>query len=58
MSLSVPVIVLITLLCLAGAGFYCLLITRNLIKVVVGLQLLVKAAVVAFILAGHITGRC
>ncbi len=57
MSLSVPVIVLITLLCLAGAGFYCLLITRNLIKVVVGLQLLVKAAVVAFILAGHITGR-
>ena len=57
MSLSVPLIILITIFCLAGTGLYCLLITRNLIKVVVALQLLVKGAVLAFILAGNLTGQ-
>ncbi len=57
MSLSAPLIVLITIFCLAGTGLYCLLITRNLIKVVVALQLLVKGAVLAFILAGNLTGQ-
>jgi len=57
MSLSAPLIILITIFCLAGTGLYCLLITRNLIKVVVALQLLVKGAVLAFILAGNLTGQ-
>lgn len=57
MNLSVPLIILITIFCLAGTGLYCLLITRNLIKVVVALQLLVKGAVLAFILAGNLTGQ-
>jgi len=57
MSLSMPLIILITIFCLAGTGLYCLLITRNLIKVVVALQLLVKGAVLAFILAGNLTGQ-
>jgi NADH-quinone oxidoreductase subunit K len=54
MTFSVPFIVLLTVLSLAGCGLYCLLITRNLIKVVVALQLLVKGVVLAFILSGSL----
>ena len=57
MNLSIPVIVLFAILGLAGVGFYCLLITRNLIKVVIGLQLLVKGVVLAFVLAGNLSGQ-
>ncbi|HNR02994.1 MAG TPA: NADH-quinone oxidoreductase subunit K [Anaerolineaceae bacterium] len=57
MNLPLPLIVLITIFCLAGVGLYCLLITRNLIKVVIALQLMVKGAVLAFILAGNLTGQ-
>lgn len=57
MNLPIPLIVLIVILCLAGTGLYCLLITRNLIKVVVALQLMVKGAVLAFILAGNLSGQ-
>lgn len=57
MNFPIPLIVLITILCLAGIGLYCLLITRNLIKVVIALQLIVKGAVLAFILAGNMTGQ-
>jgi len=54
MTLPIPFIVLIAILSLAGVGFYCLLFTRNLIKVVIALQLIVKGVVLAFILAGHL----
>jgi NADH-quinone oxidoreductase subunit K len=54
MNIPVPLIVLIAILSLAGVGLYCLLFTRNLIKVVVALQLIVKGVVLAFILAGHL----
>ena len=54
MNLPIPFIVLIAVLSLAGTGFYCLLFTRNLIKVVVALQLIVKGVVLAFVLAGHL----
>lgn len=57
MNLPLPLIILITIFCLAGIGLYCLLITRNLIKVVIALQLIVKGAVLAFILAGNVTGQ-
>ncbi len=57
MNLSVPLIVVIIIFCLAGCGLYCLLATRNLIKVIVALQLIIKGAVVAFILAGNVTGQ-
>jgi len=54
MNLPIPFIVLLAVLSLAGTGFYCLLFTRNLIKVVVALQLIVKGVVLAFVLAGHL----
>ncbi len=55
MNIPAPLIVLIVILGLAGVGLYCILATRNLIKVIVGLQLLVKGAVLAFMLAAHLT---
>ena len=39
MNFPIPLIVLIIILGLAGIGLYCLLITRNLIKVVIALQI-------------------
>ncbi len=57
MNFPIPLIVLITILCLAGTGLYCLLIVRNLIKVVVALQLMIKGAMLAFVLAGNLTGQ-
>jgi NADH:ubiquinone oxidoreductase subunit K len=55
MTLPIPLIVLLAVFCLAGTGLYSLLITRNLIKVVVGIQLLVKGVILAFILAGNLS---
>lgn len=56
MSLSLWTIALIAIMGLLGAGFYGLLISRNLIKVVVALQILVKGAILAMIVAGKLHG--
>ncbi|HML24504.1 MAG TPA: NADH-quinone oxidoreductase subunit K [Aggregatilinea sp.] len=40
-----------------GIGLYGLLITRNLIKVVVALQILVKGALLALVAAGEASGQ-
>jgi multisubunit Na+/H+ antiporter MnhC subunit len=45
-------IIVICILGLLGIGFYCLLITRNLLKLVVALQVLVKGAMLAILFAG------
>ncbi|MCA9973188.1 MAG: NADH-quinone oxidoreductase subunit K [Anaerolineales bacterium] len=42
---------------LLGVGFYGLLASRNLIKVIVALQLLGKAAVLGLLLAGQAAGQ-
>jgi NADH:ubiquinone oxidoreductase subunit K len=47
-------IVLFGVIALLGVGFYGLLITRNLIKVVMVLQVLIKAVVLALVLAGKL----
>ena len=57
MNLSVPVMVIIGVLGMLGVGFYGLLISRNLIKVVVALQVLVKGAMIALVLAGRMAGQ-
>jgi NADH-quinone oxidoreductase subunit K len=57
MNLSVPVIIIVAVFGLLGVGFYGLLISRNLIKVVVALQILVKGAMIALVLAGRIAGQ-
>jgi NADH:ubiquinone oxidoreductase subunit K len=50
-------ITVIGMLGLIGIGLYGLLITRNLIKVVVALQVLVKGALLALVAAGTVSGK-
>ena len=49
--------VLIGVVLLLVVGFYGLLITRNLIKIVLVLQILVKAVVVALVMGGKASGH-
>ena len=39
------------------AGLYCILVTRNLMRVLIGLELLTKGVTLLLILAGYMTGR-
>jgi len=48
---------LLAVICLLGIGIYAVLVARNLIKVIVGLQVLVKGAMLALIAAGQIAGQ-
>ncbi len=57
MNIDIGACVIILVLGLVGIGFYGLLITRNLIKVVVALQIMVKGAMVALVLAGNMTDK-
>jgi NADH:ubiquinone oxidoreductase subunit K len=50
-------IVLVGVIGLLGIGLYGLLVIRNLIKIVVALQILVKAAVLALVAAGAASGH-
>jgi len=50
-------IILFGVVALLGVGFYGLLITRNLIKVVMVLQILIKSVILALILAGKLSGN-
>ena len=50
-------IILIGVFGVLGVGLYGLLIMRNLIKVVVALQILVKAAILALVAAGSHSGQ-
>jgi NADH-quinone oxidoreductase subunit K len=56
MSLPIWTIALLAIMGLLGAGFYGLLISRNLIKIVVALQVLVKGAILAMVVAGNLHG--
>lgn len=49
--------IFVGLLGMLGVGLYGLLVTRNLIKVVVALQVLVKAVLLGLILAGNVSGK-
>ena len=57
MNFSPLNIILIGIAGLLGVGFYGLLITRNLIKIVMMLQILIKAAVLALVFAGKVSGN-
>ncbi len=47
----------VTIVGLLGIGFYGLMASRNLIKVVVALQILVKGALLGLIAAGNANGQ-
>jgi multisubunit Na+/H+ antiporter MnhC subunit len=55
--MSLASIIILVILGLVGIGLYALLITRNLIKVVIGLQIMVKGAILALVLAGRLSGQ-
>lgn len=57
MTLSITTVSFGVVLGLFGIAFYGLLAVRNLIKVVVALQILVKGAMIAMVAAGAMTGR-
>ncbi|MBK8615859.1 MAG: NADH-quinone oxidoreductase subunit K [Anaerolineales bacterium] len=57
MNFSPLDIILFGIAGLLGIGFYGLLITRNLIKVVMMLQILIKAVVLALVFAGKVSGN-
>jgi NADH:ubiquinone oxidoreductase subunit K len=58
MSLSSPLtIAWLGMVALAGVAFYGLLAVRNLIKLVIVLQILVKAALLGLVLAGATSGQ-
>jgi NADH-quinone oxidoreductase subunit K len=57
MSFSIVNVGMIGVGGLLGVGLYCLLITRNLIKLVVALQIMVKAAVLGLVVAGHVSNQ-
>ena len=50
-------LVWLTVLGLLLAGLYGLMIVRNLFKMIVALQILVKGAILALVAAGHATGQ-
>ncbi len=56
-SISPLTIALIGVIGLLGVGVYGLLVTRNLIKIVAVLQVLVNRAVLALVLGGKISGQ-
>lgn len=55
--MSTVEIVLVCVLGLVGIGLYGLLVTRNLIKVVIALQILVKGALLALVAAGKVSDQ-
>jgi NADH-quinone oxidoreductase subunit K len=57
MTLSPFTIALIGVVGLLGIGFYGLMASRNLIKIVVALQVLVKGALLGLVAAGNANGQ-
>ncbi|WP_322807414.1 NADH-quinone oxidoreductase subunit K [Thermanaerothrix sp.] len=51
------IIVALTILGLVGIGIYAIIVSRNLIKIVVGMQIMVKGVLLAFVLAGRVSGN-
>ena len=57
MSLSLFSIAFVGVIGLLGIGFYGLMVCRNLIKIVIPLQILVKAALLGLMAAGNLNGQ-
>jgi NADH-quinone oxidoreductase subunit K len=57
MTFDIPTLTVAGILGLLVIGLYGLLVVRNLIKVIVAIQITVKGAMIALILAGRISGQ-
>jgi NADH:ubiquinone oxidoreductase subunit K len=49
--------VVVTAAVLFTIGLYCILVSRNMIRVLIGMELLTKAVTLLLVLAGAVTGR-
>ncbi len=56
-NLALLKVSLVFIILLLVTGFYYILLTRNLIRVLIGLELLTKAVTLAIIVAGYVTGN-
>ncbi len=57
MTLSIATIFLIVVIGLFCIGLYGLMAVRNMIKAIVALQIMVKGAMLALVLAGNVNGN-
>jgi NADH-quinone oxidoreductase subunit K len=57
MTLSLFTIAWIGVIGLLGIGFYGLMISRNLIKIIIALQIMVKGALLGLVAAGNANGQ-
>lgn len=57
MTINLQSVATAGVICLVGAGIYGLLLTRNMIKVIVALQVLVKGAILALVVAGSMQSK-
>ncbi len=57
MNVSALQAAIIAVLALVGIGLYGLLVTRNLIKMIILIQLIVKGAILALVTAGRASGQ-
>jgi NADH:ubiquinone oxidoreductase subunit K len=57
MNLSIWQISMVGVIGLLGVGFYGLLACRNLVKLVIAMQILVKGALLALMAAGSLNGK-
>jgi len=51
------ILFLISAVLLLVIGIYCLVVTRNLIRIILGIEVLTKAATLLMIGAGYVNGR-
>ena len=57
MTISLSAVAFVAVLELMAMGLYGLLVCRNLIKVVIAIQILAKGAMVAMLLGGYVSGN-
>jgi NADH-quinone oxidoreductase subunit K len=57
MNITIVNVSLLVVLMLLGIGFYGFLMARNLMKIIVAMQVLAKAAMLALVMAGRYSGQ-
>jgi NADH-quinone oxidoreductase subunit K len=48
---------IVLIIALLGIGIYCLISRRNLIQLIIGIEIIAKAICLSFILTGHLQGN-
>ena len=57
MNLDINFIVFATVVLSFITGIYCLILTKNLLRILIGLEILTKAVTLTLIFAGFVTGH-